>query len=66
MATYDFQIAKEVLAESKKDRILCVYLNRRPDGTVSGRVLPIEESQLLTPIDRLGQSLRRLWKRFHG
>jgi hypothetical protein len=40
MATYDYQIAKSVLTENEKDRILCIYLNRRPDGTVSKRVFP--------------------------
>jgi hypothetical protein len=35
MATYDYKIAKEVLTDVEKDRILCIYLNRRPDGNVS-------------------------------
>jgi hypothetical protein len=38
MATYDYQIAKTVVTDVEKDRILCIYLNRRPDGTVSERV----------------------------
>lgn len=38
MATYDYQIAKTVLTDVEKDRILCIYLNHRPDGTVSERV----------------------------
>lgn len=35
MATYDWSIAKAVLTESEKDRLVCLHLNRRPDGTVS-------------------------------
>jgi hypothetical protein len=38
MATYDYRVAKSVLTENDKDRALCVYLNRRPDGTVNESV----------------------------
>jgi hypothetical protein len=38
MATYDYQVAKTVLTDVEKDRILCIYLNRRPDGSVSDLV----------------------------
>jgi len=38
MATYDWQVAKAVLTDSEKDRLVCLYLNRRPDGVVSGLV----------------------------
>jgi len=34
MATYDYQIAKTVLSDKDKDRLVCLYLNRRPDGNV--------------------------------
>jgi hypothetical protein len=38
MATYDWSIAKTVLTENEKDRIVCLSINRRPDGTVSESV----------------------------
>ena len=62
MATYDYQIAKTVLTDVEKDRILCIYLNRRPDGSVSRRVSHYT-LRLLTAIDRLGSSCRRFRKR---
>jgi hypothetical protein len=43
MATYDWQVAKTVLTDNDKDRIVCLYLNRRPDGTVSEVVFPTRE-----------------------
>jgi len=35
MATYNWQVAKTVLTDNDKDRLVCLYLNRRPDGSVS-------------------------------
>lgn len=35
MAPYDYKIAKTVLTDKDKDRLVCLYLNRRQDGTVS-------------------------------
>jgi len=32
--SYDYQIAKTVLNDKDKDRLVCLYLNRRPDGNV--------------------------------
>jgi hypothetical protein len=35
MACYDYQIAKDVLSDNDKNRLVCLYLNRRPPGDVS-------------------------------
>ena len=32
--SYDYQIAKTVLTDRDKDRLVCLFLNRRPDGNV--------------------------------
>lgn len=36
--SYDYQIAKTVLSDKDRDRLLCLFLNRRPDGNV--RAIP--------------------------
>jgi hypothetical protein len=38
MATYSYSVAKTVLTENEKDRLVCLSLNRRPDGSVSESV----------------------------
>ena len=32
--SYDYQIAKTVLTDRDKDRLVCLFLNRCPDGNV--------------------------------
>ena len=32
--SYDYHIAKNVLTDKDKDRLVCLFLNRRPDGNV--------------------------------
>ena len=32
--SYDYSIAKTVLTDKDKDRLVCICLNRRPDGNV--------------------------------
>jgi hypothetical protein len=53
--SYDYQIAKTILTDKDKDRLVCLYLNRRPDGNV--RIissLHFEPNANLT-VGRLGQ-----------
>jgi hypothetical protein len=35
MPSYDFKIAKTVLSDKDKDRLACLYLSLRPDGSAS-------------------------------
>lgn len=54
--SYDYQIAKTVLTDRDKDRLVCLFLNRRPDGNV--RIKPSSPySKLITNhiVGRLGQ-----------
>ena len=46
--SYDYQIAKTVLSDKDKDRLLCIYLNRRADGNVRTNPLFTPNSLLIT------------------
>jgi hypothetical protein len=35
MASYNYQVAKDVLSDTDKNRLVCLYLSRRPLGDVS-------------------------------
>lgn len=48
---YDYQVAKTVLTDKDKDRLVCLYLNRRADGNVR-TVSPITPSPPLTTYHR--------------
>lgn len=34
MASYDYNIAKDILTDNDKNRLVCIWLNRAPDGQV--------------------------------
>jgi hypothetical protein len=53
--SYNYQIAKTVLNDKDKDRLVCLFLNRRPDGNVRTTPHFTLSPLLTTNIDRLGQ-----------
>lgn len=61
MASYDYNIAKDVLSDNDKNRLVCLWLNRTPDGQVR-LFAPLVLSTfraVLTRIGRLGQGVCR-------
>lgn len=61
MASYDYNIAKDILTDNDKNRLVCIWLNRAPDGQVRF-FFPLVFSTFraaLTTIGRLGQRVCR-------